>query len=129
MPPLRTSALAFWLLTAFAAPLSTRAQSPSSPLVPDDIRSFAAEYVAAVNAKDSAKLLSFLTPETRSCANPANKDVYDALFNIQFDDVIPPNYIARALARKRSQNKCVRRIAIFHDSARAGTSNQLSDWG
>jgi hypothetical protein len=72
---------------------SARLQSSATPLVPDDVRSFAADYVAAVNAKDSAKLWSFLTPETRSCVNPTNKDVYDALFNIQFDDTIPSNYI------------------------------------
>jgi hypothetical protein len=92
MPLTRPSALAFALLTAFAAPHVTRAQSPATPIVPDDVRSFAADYVAAVNAKDSAKLWSFLTPETRSCVNPANKDVYDALFNVQFDDTIPSNY-------------------------------------
>ena len=98
MPLTRTSALAFALLVAAATPQFARAQThpaqaPGTPLVPDDVRSFAADYVAAINAKDSAKLWSFLTPETRSCVNPANKDVYDALFNIQFDDTIPPNYI------------------------------------
>ena len=99
MPFTRTSALAFSLLIAAAAPYVARAQSstglqsPATPVVSDDVRSFAADYVAAVNAKDSAKLWSFLTPETRSCVNPTNKDVYDALFNIQFDDTIPPNYI------------------------------------
>jgi hypothetical protein len=96
MPSLRTSSLAVALLavtSAFVAPLATRAQIPSSQLVPEDVRDFASDYVAAINAKDSAKLWSFLTPETRSCVNPANKDVYDLLFNIQFDDAIPPNYL------------------------------------
>jgi hypothetical protein len=112
MPPLRTSAVAVAFLV-FAAPHVVRAQSPATPLVPDDVRSFAADYVAAINAKDSAKLWSFLTPETRSCVNPTNKDVYDALFNIQFDDTIPPNYILTLSAVSEAKLKAFAESQYF----------------
>jgi hypothetical protein len=113
MPPFRTPALAFSLLIVFAAPHVTHAQTPATPLVPDDVRSFAADYVAAINATDSAKLWSFLTPETRSCVNPTNKDVYDALFNIQFDDTIPPNYILTLSAVSEAKLKAFAESQYF----------------
>jgi hypothetical protein len=61
--------------------------------VPPDAKTFAAEYVAAHNAKDEARLLAMNLPQSRACITPANKDVYDEIAHKDMRDSIPPNYI------------------------------------
>ena len=89
--PIRTSALALAFL--LAPSLVSHAQFPYSlPLTPD-VKSFAAQYVAAINAKDSAKLWSYLAPESRACVTPENRDVYNTLFAVQMEETIPRGYM------------------------------------
>jgi hypothetical protein len=90
---IRTSTLALALFPATLAPIATRAQFPDSQPVTPDIKAFAAQYVAAINAKDSAKLWSYLTPESRACVTPENKDVYNTLFGVQVEETIPRDYM------------------------------------
>jgi hypothetical protein len=91
----RTSVLACTLLVAYGGllPRSSRAQFPDSQPVTPDIKAFAAQYVAAINAKDSAKLWSYLTPESRACVTTENKDVYATLFAVQMEETIPRDYL------------------------------------
>jgi hypothetical protein len=56
---------------------SARAQSAQG--VPGDVKNFVTQYVAATNAKDIARLRSFLYPKSLACINPGNKDYYDAM--------------------------------------------------
>jgi hypothetical protein len=56
----------------FAATLNVRAQEMS---VPPDVKAFAAQYVAAFNAKDKVRLEALYLPKSRACITPANHDV------------------------------------------------------
>ncbi|HUN84886.1 MAG TPA: hypothetical protein VMU48_10925 [Terracidiphilus sp.] len=72
-----------------AAPLNLRAQNTP---VPPDVKAFAAQYVAAYNSHDLARLESQYLPQSRACVTPANKDVYEAL-SMQRSDSVPPGYL------------------------------------
>ena len=83
---LKTSA---FLVLTFVVTLTSRAQQTP---VPPDVKAFAAQYVAAFNAKDKAKLEALNIPESLACITPANRDVYDYLLTSQMRSPIPPKY-------------------------------------
>lgn len=60
--------------------------------VPPDVKAFAAEYVAAWNAKDHGRLMGLIVTEWRACVTPENKDVYDQIERVQWRDEIAPAY-------------------------------------
>lgn len=68
---------------------SARAQTVQG--VPGDVKNFVTQYVAATNAKDTARLRSFLYPKSLACIMPENKDYYDAMAS-HIGEPIPPNY-------------------------------------
>ena len=68
---------------------SARAQTAQG--VPGDVKNFVTQYVAATNAKDTARLRSFLYPKSLACIMPENKDYYDAMAS-HIGEPIPPNY-------------------------------------
>lgn len=69
---------------------SARAQSAQG--VPGDVKNFVTQFVAATNAKDVARVRSFLYPKSLACITPENKDYYDAMASHTGDDPIPPDY-------------------------------------
>jgi hypothetical protein len=73
-----------------AVTLYSRAQQTS---VPPDVKAFAAEYVAAFNARDKARLESLNLPQSRACITPANSEIYDSLLSMQMRDHVPPGYM------------------------------------
>ena len=68
---------------------SVRAQTAQG--VFGDVKNFVTQYVAATNAKDTARLRSFLYPKSLACIMPENKDYYDAMAS-HIGEPIPPNY-------------------------------------
>lgn len=60
--------------------------------VPPDVKAFAADYVAAWNAKDMGRVLALTVPQWRGCVTPENKDVYDQIERAQMRDSITPDY-------------------------------------
>ncbi len=107
---IRPSAL---ILAVALLPVVSHAQFPDSlPLTPE-IKSFGAKYVAALNAKDSTKLWSYLAPETRACVTPENKDYYDAIFGSQMDDTIPSDYKLELLPVNEDNVKAMSDLAYF----------------
>jgi hypothetical protein len=77
----------------FSLAAVTIASAQTEP-VPADIESFAARYVAAINAKDAASLRALWAPESRACVTPQNKDFYDFMTGAQFREAIPASYMA-----------------------------------
>ena len=75
---------------SFVMTLNGRAQDTS---VPPDVKAFAAQYVAAFNAKDKARLESLNLPQSRVCITPENKEIYDTLLSLQMRDSVPPGYM------------------------------------
>ena len=68
---------------------SARAQTAQG--VPGDVKNLVTQYVAATNARDAARLRSFLYPKSLACIMPENKDYYDAMAS-HIGEPIPPNY-------------------------------------
>jgi len=73
-------------LVALSAALAQTAQG-----VPGDIKNFVTQYASATNAKDSARLRSFLYSKSLACITPENKDYYDEMAS-HIGEPIPPNY-------------------------------------
>jgi hypothetical protein len=59
--------------------------------VPGDLKNFVTQFVAATNARDSARQRLFLYPKSLACITPENKDYYDAMASHR-GEPIPPNY-------------------------------------
>jgi hypothetical protein len=57
-----------------------------------DIKEFVAQYVAALNAKDTVRLNSFLHPKSIACVTKDTKPYYDEGMAIHLRDPIPANY-------------------------------------
>ncbi len=53
-----------------------RAQAQDQPS-PAEAKAFAAQYVAATNAKDIPRLLTLYHPKSAACITPDTKDYYD----------------------------------------------------
>jgi hypothetical protein len=64
-----------------------------SAKLPPGVRPFAAQYVAAINAKDVTRIRSYFVPQSRACITSENKEVYDAVLAMQLTDHIPPSYV------------------------------------
>lgn len=95
---------------AFAPCLSVRAQDLP---IPPDVRAFAAEYVAAFNAKDPARVQALNLPEARACITSANKDVYDELMSSYMRDSIAANYRLTLLPVNEGNLKALAQEASF----------------
>ena len=67
------------------------AGAQSAQGVPGDVKNFVTQYVAATNAKDAARMRSFLYPKSLACITPENKDYYDAMAS-HIGEPIPPNF-------------------------------------
>jgi hypothetical protein len=60
--------------------------------VPDDVRAFAARYVAAINAKDAARILAMYHSNALACITPQTKFFYDAVMPVHASDHVPADY-------------------------------------
>jgi hypothetical protein len=60
--------------------------------VKGDVKNFVAQYVAAFNAKDRARLNALLHPGSLACVTPENKGYYDEALAVHLRDPIPANY-------------------------------------
>lgn len=94
----------------FAVALNARSQSTT---VPPDVRTFAAAYVAAFNAKDQARIMSLNMPQSRACMTPANKDIYDSVLSAQMRDRIPANYTLSFMPVNEGNLKALAQIEYF----------------
>ena len=94
----------------FAATLNVLAQDTS---VPPDVKAFAAQYVAAFNAKDKVRLEALYLPESRACITPANHDVYDAIQSMDMRDRIPPDYQLTFTAVNENNLKAAATLATY----------------
>jgi len=82
----------FLLTLAFACCASAQTQP-----VPEDVRAFAARYVAAINAGDAARILAMYNSQSLACITPENKDFYDTVMPIHPSDHVPPGYTVSLL--------------------------------
>ena len=99
-----------FIAVTFAVPLNVLAQNAS---VPPDVKAFAAQYVAAFNAKDKVRLEALYLPESRACITPANHDVYDAMLRMEMRDRIPPDYQLTFTAVNENNLKAAATLATY----------------
>lgn len=90
--------------------LNVRAQDTS---VPPDVKAFAAQYVAAFNAKDIARFESLNLPQSRACITPANKEIYESVLLLQMRDNVPPGYMLSLMPVNEGNLKALANDAYF----------------
>jgi len=73
---------------AGAGALSAQQDPPAA----GELKVFATQYVAAINSKDSAKLLALQNPKALACMTGDKKDYYDFVLFNSLQDKIPANY-------------------------------------
>jgi hypothetical protein len=100
----------FAMALTFASAFEVRAQNAT---VPADVKAFAAQYVAAFNAKNEARLLSLNLPQSRACITPANKDIYDSLLFMQMRGRIPPSYLLSLMPVNEGNLKALADVEYF----------------
>jgi len=81
--------------------------------VPADVKAFAAEYVAAWNAKDQGRLMSLGGAQSRACITPENKAVYDELMRAQWRHPITPGYMLMLMPVNEGNLKALAADAYF----------------
>jgi hypothetical protein len=59
-----------------------------------ELKVYAAQYVAALNAKDKAKLLALQNQKSMACMTGENRDYYDFALAASFTEKLPANYTA-----------------------------------
>jgi hypothetical protein len=89
-----------------------RAQAQDRPS-PAEAKAFAAHYVAAMNAKDVARLLTFYHPKSAACITPETKDYYDGAMKVSVSESIPPNYTFSVMAVNEGNLKAIESMARF----------------
>jgi hypothetical protein len=102
---------AFLLTIAFAC--YARAQNQPVPAVPQDVRAFAARYVAAINARDAAGIRALYSAKSLACITPQNRDYYDALMPVHATDRVPPGYTISLLPVNENNVKGLAAYATF----------------
>jgi hypothetical protein len=97
-------------IAALAVALTIDAHAQDAP---PDVKAFAAQYVAAFDAKDMARLESLYIPQSRACITPANHDVYDALMSLQMRDSVPQQYTLSFMAVNQGNLKGLASMGYF----------------
>ncbi|MGD1210890.1 MAG: hypothetical protein ABR973_05975 [Candidatus Acidiferrales bacterium] len=82
----------FLLTIAFAWCANAQNQA-----VPEDVRAFAARYVAAINAKDATRIRAMYNSQSLACITPQTKDFYDAVMPVHSSDHVPADYTVSLL--------------------------------
>jgi hypothetical protein len=81
--------------------------------VPPDVKAFAAEYVAAWNAKDPAKLAQLIVPGSRACVTPESKAVYDEIQRTEMRDAVTPGYLLSLMPIDEANLKAMKQQGYF----------------
>ncbi|HEV2323763.1 MAG TPA: hypothetical protein VGS10_07415 [Terracidiphilus sp.] len=81
--------------------------------VPPEVKAFAAQYVAAYNSRDVARLESVYLPESRACVTPANRAVYDAVARMSMRNSVPANYLLSLMPVNGGNMKALASMMYF----------------
>jgi hypothetical protein len=80
---------------------------------PAEAKAFAAQYVAAMNAKDVTRLLTFYHPKSVACITPETKDYYDGAMKFSLSESVPANYTFNVMAVNEGNMKAIESMARF----------------
>jgi len=81
--------------------------------VPADVKAFAAQYVAAWNAKDPARLATLIVPGSRACVTAENKAVYDEIQRTEMRDAVAPGYLLSLMPVNEGNLKALTQQGYF----------------
>jgi hypothetical protein len=87
--------------------LAGATQSQEGQPATGELKTFAAQYVAALNSKDSAKLLALQNPKSIACMTGENKDYYDFVLTASSREKVPVNYTASVLPLNEGNMKAL----------------------
>jgi hypothetical protein len=97
-------------LLVVLAGLRAHAQDQPSPA---EAKAFAAQYVAATNAKDIPRLLTLYHSKSAACITPDTKDYYDWALEVSVRDSIPANYRFTVMPVNEGNRKGIESMARF----------------
>jgi hypothetical protein len=107
--PNRTAVYLLLMCFSAVAPCGN-AQSDATP---DDVKVLAAQYVAAFNAKDVARLHALYHPKSLACITPDSRSFYDEELAIAWRDPIPANYTINMSALNENNLKAIEQFGAF----------------
>lgn len=81
--------------------------------VPADVKAFAADYVAAWNAKDQARLMGLMVPRSLACVTAENRAVYDEIRRTDLRDPVAPGYLLSLMPVNEGNLKALRQQGYF----------------
>ena len=103
-----------WAVCLFLMSLSgarcARAQSQAAQA---DVKAFVAQYVAAFNAKDMARMHALYHPKSLACITPENKSFYDDEMAARWRDPIPANYTFKISPLNENNLKAIEQFGAF----------------
>jgi hypothetical protein len=100
------------LFVAVIAVFAFRAQAQDQN-VPADVRAFAAQYVAAMNSKDPARLRAMYHSKSVACITPQTKAFYDEVTAMDFDEPIGAGYTVSLLPVNENNVKALSQSQVF----------------
>jgi hypothetical protein len=95
-----------------AAGPSGRAEAQDQPS-PAEAKAFAAQYVAASNAKDKPRVLSLFHPKSVACITPETKDFYDGAMEVSMRETIPADYKFTVMPVNQENLKAIESMGRF----------------
>jgi hypothetical protein len=110
---IRRSAMLSFLTPFLAGILTCSCSHTQAQGTQGDLKDFVAQYVAAFNVKDAARLNSFLHPKSLACMTPASKDFDDLALATHIRDPIPTNYVFKTAAVQEKEVKSIESYARF----------------
>jgi hypothetical protein len=92
-------------IASYAGAQSQPSQAAAKALV--------AQYVAAYNKRDAARLRALYDPKSQACITAENKDYYDATLALMWRDPIPANYTFTVSAVNEGNLRAVETFGRF----------------
>jgi hypothetical protein len=113
---------------SLALALATAGYSQTQELTPD-LKTFAAEFVSGVNAKDASRLLALYGSQSRACIAAEDKEFYNATLQGLWQQPIPANYTVTVSAVNESNLKAIESFGNFpvHPTRELHIDNQQGD--
>jgi hypothetical protein len=84
-----------------------------SQAAPADVKAFVAQYVAAFNAKDVARIHALYHPKSLACITPESKGFYDGEMAAAWRNPIPANYTFKISAVNEDNLKVIEQLGSF----------------
>jgi hypothetical protein len=85
----------------------------SQGALPPDVKNFATQYIAAINAKDEARLTALYSSQSRACIAAEDRDFYKMALDTMWHEPIPSNATITVSAVNEGNLKAIESFGAF----------------